>query len=261
MMRRYKAAVFGATVLAAPIAEKLKENTIIIEKSESVAIDYTSCINMQLSKIGKCSKAETKSFFDEIKKRNLMDKEGRVHVFPIVGILAKSFLKANTLLATDVISVKKLDGEYEISIFNIDGFSSFRAEYIIDTTATGIVNVDVRELHFTKYINAAINAENIDKTHLLQKGRFENEFLYSLEAEKDTKYEDAFQLLHENWQSLAETELKGCELAAIAPQFAYIFNEPMEEKLDDKYIFKPSASLGNLGEAYEEGVNVSELFI
>ena len=260
-MKRYKAAVFGATVLAAPIAEKLKEKAIIIEKSESVAIDYTSCINMKLSKIGKCSKAETKSFFEEIKKRNLADKEGRVHIFPIAGILAKSFLKANTLLATDVISVKKIDGEYEINIFNISGFSSFRAEYIIDTTATGVFNIDVENLNFTKYINAAINAENTDEAHLLQRGRFENEFLYSLEAEKDTKYEDAVRLLHRKWQSLAETELKGCELTAIAPQFAYIFDEPAEEKLDDKYIFKPSASLGSLGEAYEEGVNVSELFI
>lgn len=260
-MKRYKAAVFGATVLAAPIAEKLKENAIIIEKSESVAIDYTSCINMRLSRIGEYSKAETKSFFEEIKKRNLADKEGRVHVFPIAGILAKSFLKSNTLLATDVISVKKIDGEYEIGIFNISGFSAFRAEYIIDTTATGIFNTDAGKLNFTKYINAAINAENIDKTHLLQKGRFENEFLYSFEVEKDTKYEDAVRLLHKNWQRLAKNELKGCELTAIAPQFAYIFDEPTEEKLDDKYIFKPSASLGSLGEAYEEGVNVSELFI
>lgn len=259
-MKHYKVAVFGATVLAAGIAESLKNDAIIIEKTESSAVDYVSCINIPLSEIKKCKKEQSKKFLQEIKNRNLINEQGKVHVFPVAGICAKSFLESNTLLSTDIISVEKLEDEYEITVFNIDGFSKIRAKYIVDTIATGILGVESGKLEYKKYINAAINGE-VRENKYLQQGRFENEFVFSLEVKKDTSYSDAVRSLHEKWQKLSGYELKEYEITAVAPQFAYVFENPVEFYIDRNYLFKPSASLKNLGEAYEEGIYVSELFM
>ncbi len=259
-MKHYKTAVFGATVLAAGIAEMLGDSAIIIEKSESVAIDYTSCINMPLSEIRECKTEQTKNFLKDITTRNLIDETGKVHVFPIAGICAKRFLKGNTLLSTDVISVERKNDAYEITLFNIDGFTVISAEHIIDTTATGILGINADELDFKKYLNAAIYG-SCNCNSILFKGRFENEFVYSVPVDKNISYSEAVNLLHKNWQKLSENDLKNFELTAIAPQFAYIFDSPVEFYIDTNYLFKPSASQKNLGEAFEEGIYASELFV
>lgn len=259
-MKCYKTAVFGATVLASGIAEMLKSDAIIIEKSESSAIDYTSCINIPLAEIHECKTEQAKEFLQDIKNRNLINEQGKVHVFPIAGICAKRFLKSDTLLSTDIISVEKVEDEYEITVFNIDGFSEIRAKHIIDTTATGVLGVNVNQQNFKKYINAAVSGEK-GKNKYLRSGCFENEFVYSLLVKKDKSYSDAVRMLHEKWQKLSKEELKNYELTAVAPQFAYIYEKPAECYIDKNYLFKPSASFKNLGEAYEEGIHVSELLI
>lgn len=259
-MKKYKTAVFGTTVLAAAVAETLGGGAVVIEKSESAATDCTSCINMPYSKIYRGGSPKTEGFFKDLEERNLIGEDGTVHVFPVAGVTAKRFIMADTLLSTDVISVGKAAGGYEITIFNIDGFSKIYAENILDTTPTGVINTNPSELNFTKYLRSLISGEGEPEEAAIVRGRFENEFTYSVEAEKYEGYSSAARRLHEAWQKIA-VKNRGYEMSAVAPQFAYIYDAPVRREIDKNYIFVPSASFADLGSAYEEGVHAAELFI
>lgn len=258
-MNYFKITVFGTTVMAAAIAEILGKDVLIIEKSESAATDYSACINARQAKISKSADKSTNVFIQELSNRNLISENGLVHVFPLSGLCSSYFLKSNVLLSTDITDIKEADEEYELTLFNIDGFSKIRTSKIIDTTTLGINTVHPE--HYKKYLNAVIVGKNPPESSYLIKGRFEDEYIFSMEADKEKSYTDAVSELCSLWEKKACAEFSEFKLASIAPCFAYIFDKPYKKQINKNYIHKPSASFENLSRAFEEGIYEAELYL
>lgn len=253
-MKHYKAAVFGATVMSAGIAEILQKDAIIIEKSESVATDYASCINTRLAKITDTKTEQTAAFRRELEKRNLISAEGKIHVFPLSGICSLYLQKSTVLLATEIISVSKTADGFLIRLFNIDGFTEITADNIIDTTPLGIGEAYCPTLEYQKRLNAVIVGSNPPESEYLVKGRFEGEYVFSVPFERTIPLSTALNSLCELWEEKVRAEFKGFRLASIAPSFAYSFKEHVCRKITDRYLHVPSAACENTGAAFEEGI-------
>lgn len=259
-MQVYDVAVFGATVLSASLANKLGKKIIVIEKSESVATDYVSCINTRLAQVDETSIPEIQEFKQEFIRRNLISEDNTIHIYPLTGICARYLQKSNVLLATDIISIEFLDNVYEITLFNIDGFTKIKANNILDTTPCGIYSAGYRELSFAKYLNAVVIGNIPPKANNLFKDRF-NQFVFSLQIDNCSSYSGAVNLMCKTWEQAVRKEYSDFKLVTIAPQFAYIFEAPVTYEVQTNYIHKPSASYVNLGKAFEEGIYAAQLYL
>lgn len=259
-MQVYDVAIFGATVLSAALASKLGKKAIVIEKSESVATDYVSCINTRLAHIEEASIPESREFKQEFVKRNLVSEDNIIHIFPLTGICAQYLQKSDVLLSTDIISIELIDNVYEIILFNIGGFTKIRAKHILDTTPYGIGKATYREMSFEKYINAVIIGDTPPKSNYIFKDRFD-QFVFSLQVDNTASYSCAVNFMCHTWEHVVQSEFKDFKLVTIASQFAYLFNAPVTYEVQTNYVHKPSASYKNLGKAFEEGIYAAQLYL
>ncbi len=254
MKRRFELVVFGATIFAAGCAEH-GGDVLVIEKGETAATDYVSCINKMNARIVRKNE-KAKMLEDRLRHTNLISDDDAVHIYSLEGICAEYLKKAHVLFNTEILNVSKRPNGFEITVYNrIDGFMSFEAKRIVDTTANGCF-AD-QNFFDRKFLCAEVQGNPKKHVAELVKGRYDDEYACCIEVDGVCSYHHAVELLFEKWNDICKTEKM--KMTAVAPRFLYSYDSPFRRKIECSYSFVPSVSFNDIGYAFEEGYNEAEI--
>ncbi len=266
-MTEYSTVIFGATISGIAAAIEKPNDIIIIEESMLLGNEFIDSMNIK-SCNSRPQTESAQSFSADLKKRGLLNENGELHVFPVSGLLASYVRnnKANILLMTFVISVESCREGFLITIFNTDGYSELYAGKIIDTTSEGTFLQLPDNVQRNKYLCAMLHSDvggNIegyrDESASVLKGKFTNEYVLKVNMKEEDDWVTARKTLHDYWSEHVKTVFKGWKIASVASTFAYDFTAETSVEVQNKWIWKPSASHSDLISAYEGGIECAAL--
>lgn len=250
-MKHISQLVIGASVLGSGAAVAAEKDSAVIEPGIVPGSEFVQAFRHR--------KANTPSgasaiLYNDMKKRNLISEDGKMHLFPVSGILA-SYLKASgacVRFASTVFEIKPSDGGYIVSFCGESGIEHIFAEKLLDTTPLGVLHGAADGVRIQKSICAMLvggggeDSENIT----FRSGRFAGETVMELKVPFSCDISEGRRLMAETFETLS---LKKARLAAVAEEFCYDFEKPVRVEISPHRIWMPSASYGDLFTAFEEG--------
>ncbi len=255
-VKHYETVILGATFLGLGAALSIKGKVAVVESGGLFGAEFVDCFKI-------CHKTEIKmktkqgaDFADDLKERKLMNESGEIYPAPSVYVVS-SFIKnrpMDILLMTEVISIRKLSGCYEITIFNTQGFDTIIAEHILDTTTLGTGHEEGKLVHKTKSLNAILYNPDGNELENLYYNTMNGLYYYHMPVPDDMSRYDAIEMLCEKEKIFVE---KNMRISTIAQEFAYEL-KPVIEKIEDDFVWIPSAAYDNLVEAFDRGVLAAE---
>ncbi len=255
--------IIGATALGCAYACENPASCMILEPSMLVGSEFSAVFRCYPVDMGAELSESGQRFRLELLRRNLVDQDGRISIVPVSGMLAERIIEKDipVQLMARVETVKKTAQGYDILYFGMDGYAHISCGRIIDTTQTGALRGAAEGIAYKKSLSAMLSS---DKRHeeyqsedgnvsILQ-GRFETEQALRVYVKGDADYQHARARLMSEWDKLSEKELDGRRIAAIAAFFDYEYEKPVNRELSKNYTWTPSASYGNVLDAFEAGV-------
>lgn len=133
----YDYVIFGVTSAALGIANELKQKykILIINKTSMVAYEFINAYKLGTnwedapeSELGKAIEKEL------VNEKIITDKN--VYIYSAGAMFYKAFkaLDVDILLETQIAGIQKTEDNYELSIYNVSGYSTIKTKYMIDTT-------------------------------------------------------------------------------------------------------------------------------
>jgi len=133
----YDVVILGATSAALGVASELKQRhkILIINKTSMVAYEFINAYKVGVNWDRDPETELSKDIKRELIKEGIISCE-KTHIYSAGPLFYKFFkdLDVDILLETEIISVQKEECDYRISVFNIGGHKTIKANYIIDTT-------------------------------------------------------------------------------------------------------------------------------
>ena len=250
-MKHISQLVIGASVLGSGAAVAAEKDSAVIEPGIVPGSEFVQAFRHR--------KANTPSgasaiLYNDMKKRNLISEDGRMHLFPVSGILA-SYLKASgacVRFASTVFEIKPSGGGYIVSFCGESGIEHIFAENLLDTTPLGVLHGGAKGMCIQKSLCAMLAGEGGGDSENItfRSGRFEGETVMELKLPFSCDISEGRRLMAEEWQKL---KLPNTRLAAVAEEFCYDFERPVRLEISPHRIWMPSASYGDLFTAFEEG--------
>lgn len=251
-MKHISQLVIGASVLGSGAAVAAEKNSAVTEPGIVVGSEFVQAFRHRYTET---PSGASVCLYNEMMKRNAVSDDGRLHLFPISGILAY-YLKnsgAEVRFAQTVVDISPENGGYIVTLCGESGIERIFAEKILDTTSLGALHDAAKNFKINKSLcamllgNGGENTENVT----FRKGRFDGETIMELALDFSCGLCEARQKMAEVW---AELKLGGVQLAAVADEFCYDFCEPVTAEISPGWVWKPSVSYGSLFSAYEEGL-------
>jgi hypothetical protein len=192
-----------------------------------------------------------RAFLGEMRGRALVHGEGEIYQAPAVYVLS-TFLKEKNLdirLMTDIRSLEKREGGYDISLYDTEGSARLRARRVIDTTVLGWGCRGPWPGGLEKSLNAVMFNPGGAAMDSLFYNRASGLYTYSLPVPPGLSRHEAVERLCALEGVFAG---KGMRVASIAPEFSYEVR-PFAEGGGDNFLWRPSAGSANLIAAFDEG--------
>ncbi len=255
-VKHYETVIFGATFLGFGAALSMEGAVAVIERGGLFGAEFVDCFKVHQNNEIKTVTQKGTDFFEDLKRRGLIGEDGGIYPAPSVYVLS-SLLKNKSmdiLLMTEVISIKKQTEYFEITIFNTQGFSTITAESVFDTTTLGTGHDKGKKIQRKKSLNAILYNPDNNELDNLHYNSMNGLYYYHMSVAVDTSRYEALEMLCAKEKELSE---KNMRISSIAQTFAYEM-EPVTKKIEEKFVWIPSAAYNNLVEAFDEGVLVSE---
>ncbi len=260
--------LIGASAFSAGFVTAYGKSCVVLEPSILIASEFSASFRNIVTADFDALSAEGKKLKDEAVKRNILNDKKEISIIPMSGMLAERFMEKEVplLLNCAIESIEYKDGEYTVSWFGIDGMSSIRCKYVIDTTSAGVLCGNDEE--YTKKLRAMLcsalgsepdvyAAENYtDEGIRIIRGRFKGEYVFEAEIPRETGFGAARELLVRKWERAMENGLSSWRIASISSYFDYEYKNPVCKRVQNYYRI-PSSSYGDVFEAFEGGLSCS----
>ena len=254
--------VIGATMAAFGIAYKLREKALVVERTALIGHEFVNSYNpgeeWNLSLVF----SESVDFKKELKARNLLTEDGKVHIPALSPVIFNRIKKEkfNFLFMTEVVEITKMINGYKVTLYNNSGYQTINVKMIIDTTSAVASYSGKIESINSKSINAMLHPSTINaefpqakENHVtFVQGRFPSEVIMSFKLEKEDSWIVAREKLHRYWINRDES-IRDWTMAATAATFA-IQCEKGPVLLDDYWVWLPSCAYRNPLESMEAGL-------
>ncbi|MDD5603909.1 MAG: hypothetical protein PHG48_07560 [Eubacteriales bacterium] len=294
-LKYYKKIILGATIsgIAAALSYSSRGDVLIIESSMLLGSEFIDSMNIKSCDLSlRNNISETACYFlSDLEKRGLIDDSGRLHVFPVSGVLASYIRQSciNILLMTAVVSVKPSGEGFVITIYNADGFSDVHTSMILDTTSEGclpenqyglccsqdFVNYSScrNSINYSKSLCAMLYSQPgdtldicgyIDDEAAVMEGKYHDaakyggEYVLKVNVGCGAEWPEARHKLHDYWRRKSPDVFAGWKIASAASSFSYDYeNRFSVSACNGKLVWEPSASHKDLLSAYDGGAKCS----
>ena len=198
-----------------------------------------------------------KAIREELLKEKIITNED-TYIYSAGPIFYKAFkdLGIDILLETELISVKKEEDDYIISIYNVGGHNVIKAKYIIDTTEreVGIKSKSLNCL-LTSKKKDALPPIKLDGVEIYKEAdSIINTAILKYNSPLDTSLYEARHQVIETWRNRPQ-ELVDWKIAAIGLCFDVVPKVGFKQ-IDNLHIALPSAYYDNPLAAIDAGVNL-----
>jgi hypothetical protein len=240
--------VIGGSAAGCGYALEAAEEVLVLEPSINLCGDFAETFRCAPFTVAGPLSPWGETLVNDLRGRNLLTEDGSVSIQPTAALLAKYMIKRDipVMLQCKAVSITHVGGKYRVEIFNTEGFGQLECDRIIDTGAyckiSGIYARPVK-----KWLRAMLSpgTQNAPVDGLM-KGRFENEYVLSVELPLSADWLEARGMLMKN--------LRGWDVAVIASRFDWEYEQPVTETPAPNYIWMPSCSFANMLEAFEGGI-------
>ncbi len=260
--KRYDTVILGATFLGFGAALSMKGKTAIVESGGLFGAEFVDCFKLCHKSPVRTVTEKGTEFAEDLKRRKLINELGEIYPAPTIYVLS-SLLKnrpMDILLMTEVISIKRQSGCYEITIFNTQGFCTITAGQILDTTTFGKGHTEGQEIPRLKSLNAILYNSDGNDLENLHYNSMNGLYYYHMPVTMDMSRYDALEMLCRKEKEFLE---KNIRISTIAQAFAYEM-EPVVKRIGEQFVWIPSAAYHNLVEAFDAGAwhaaNASNVF-
>ena len=247
--------ILGATFLGLGVALS-KNNCAVIESGGLFGAEFVNSYKVNKPEHITVKTPVGTSFLTDLRKRGLVYEDLEIYQAPAVYVLSK-FLKEKPVdirLMTEVISIKKEAGSYDLTLYNMKGFNHIKAKRLIDTTALGKGHKTSQKAGIKKSLNAVIHNPSLGNMEGLFYNKASELYTYTLAVPMEVSRRQAI----EKYFAMENDFLaKGMKISSVAPEFSYAMPE-VSEKIDDDFLWYPSAARKNLAAAFDEGVCLGE---
>lgn len=255
--------VYGATLAGIGIADSSSQNALLVEPSVLVGSEFIASFNP-----GECwektpvSQA-AKKLREELKKRNLLSEEDRVHLPPIAPVLFNLIRTQNlkVQMMTKIIEVQPSAHGYNVTLYNASGLHKVEVGRIIDTTSTCAscssyeVDIQYRKLNAMLHCAQPLSPEFEDETINLVYGMLPGELILKFKLGVNDSWIEARDKLHHYWMNRPGV-LQPWTLATVADTFEVGAAKGPHLVAND-WLWLPSCAYSNLLGAFDAG----QLFI
>lgn len=258
-MIKTKVLIVGATALGVSLSERLDEDVLIIDEGINAGNEFADALGGEKCRTGVLSE-ETTELLEEMTSRNIINREGEIHLLPISNILAKGILEKNIkiLLTTNIISIQEKENGFKVEVVTHDGIEEIYAEKIVNTTMNERVIQDGYDKEIVAFlIESESVVEQENEEYRIVKSRFSNESYLFVNADDCKNIMQAREKLHKFWKNNRK-EFGESIIANIGSRFFYRFEKVVTLE-ENGIIYAPSVSYGNILAAFEGGKNVLQL--
>ena len=187
--------------------------------------------------------------------RHLVDARGNLYAAPSMFVLCDMLKHSavDLLLSSEIVCINQSAGQYEVMIFNCDGWSVFYTDTLIDTTSQGVQHQTAANVGIKKALNVIVHHESAapPAVNELWTNPITGKSIFSLPVGADDDWLAARQRLYAYFAS-QDCPLAGWKIAYTATSFAYRFS-PTDMSLDDGHRWVPSCSYHDLLHAFDKG--------
>lgn len=258
MIETMKLAVIGATSAGIGAAVNADENAVIFEKGMLLGSEFGASLHSGVWQGGK-----EDGMFRRLMTCGAVSEDGVLHypgLAPQLALIVKEHRKTVGLkLFTRVTDVFPCEDGFRLTYLDAEGFHSGFAEHVIVTAHDGQPCCE-RNTHRRKLLCAQLSSDGDEEIRgrrtenwFIESGAVARERIFCVPVDECPDMQSAREKLHTLWMSASRKELAGWALAAVSLKFAYEYDRPICEKLENGAVYLPSASFGNPIGAFNGG--------
>lgn len=259
-MKHFKQVVLGGTCWAAGYLQK--EDVLVIERSASIGGEYFDSYKQSFDWNLPLKSDLANKFRDEMKSRKMLNGVNTdfYGLLPIIYDYLKAY-SHRVMLMTELAGIRKIDGKFELTVYNQSGQEFIYCEEIIDNSLYCVSNPDFgKENILEKSLNASAyvksvnevlyqNSENIK----FRPGRNNNELFINYKIDRNATWVDARKALINKWISRSN-DLKEARISAIAKEFEFSFKK-ISHQFEENWTYLNCCNFPNPLAAFDAGVN------
>ncbi len=249
-MKEINTLIIGASAFACGLASRLGADCLVVERGFSAGAEFADAMSATPIDLTREYSDETKSLVEELKSRNILSEDGRLHILALAGVLAGRFLQygARMLHGASVISVEPISRGRLATVFTPEeGYTQIIAKQVIDTRVRDFMDA-------TKIFSVMLaggRPELAEAEPKLLHGRFDDEYILRFSVARDASLPECEELA-DAWLKSHKSELNGAKAASISLEFGWEFPAPLDEtRAKVRHI--PSASYADVISAFEGG--------
>jgi len=133
----YNVIVLGATFAAAGLAAVYGDACMILEDRPQAGYEFINAIKFGTDYATQPQSEEAKKMQKLLEEKGAFA-EGRVNLFPFGSLIYRQLTGKNVLLNVKTVSIRQVDAGFEVEVYGVSGYRTFKAKRIIDTTANRI---------------------------------------------------------------------------------------------------------------------------
>jgi len=251
--------ILGATSAALGLAKEIKQEykTLIVNRTSMVAYEFVNAYKMGANWEKEPESEFGKTIKEELIKEKIITDQG-AYIYSAGPIFYKAFkdLNIDVLLETELVSVEKEGNEYIIYAYNVGGYDTIKAKYIIDTTEkeVGIIRKSLNSLLVNKKKDDFPSIEMNGIEIYREADNIINTAVLKYNCPLDIPLYEARHQIIEIWRNRPK-EVSDWKIAAIGLCFD-ITPEAGFKQIDKCHVALPSAYYDNPIAAIDAGVKL-----
>jgi len=247
--------IVGATALSLALADRLKQNCVVIGNGYSAAAEFADAmavtpINVTHNFVGLAGEIKK-----ELCERAILSEDGRIHPLAVAGVMARRYLLTGCtfLCGAMLTAVEKTNSGYHCTVFTPEeGYRIYNCRRVIDTLVHDFMDCE-KTLAVLLQGDDTLTEFTEDRLSLTR-GRFADEFVLRFTVRRDEDMPTVQKKVH-TWLIQNRARIGQATVATNALEFGYRFACPVETEKDGiRYL--PSASYDNVLSAVEGGEKV-----
>lgn len=255
MDKKFDTIIIGASLLGAGVCSSLGKSALMVESGGLVGNEFINAFDERGAYDGEPVTEQAKLYAQIMRERKIMSPDGYIHLAAAMYALCDIIRRKDIslLLYTRVLEYKYDNGEYDVTLFNAQGYSHVRAKRIIDTREAKYIK-SFGSYGAKKYLNAVVRPLTDDTAHLIYNPASKL-YTYSHEVNIGDDLCAAREHFYSAWLAKSGTTGKYA-LTLLANTFAYKFDSPITATGENGIIYAPSASCKNLLDAFDRGAQL-----
>jgi len=242
--------VLGATFLAAGYAVN-RESSLIIDRTGTIGHEFIDCLKNASLPDERMQTEAGRRFLSDVRRRGLIDDNGNVYTAPCAYPVSRMLLDSGCgyFPMTEVLSVKKQDGLFVLTLLGPDGLREASAKTLVQTVSP--------EKSVRCRLGCIVRTEGEEAHPLLERMPAPGVSVFRMEMGDNPSWEGAREALVRHMQEKGVLDGKNA-ISLIAPEFEYEYSRPVVETLPDGRILAVSQSFPDPVHAFDMGAKLAQ---